>query len=55
MYDWIIEADLYRLKKAASEATNPRERRELEALAQHKVAALSQRREAPGAGTSSNA
>ena len=54
MYAWIIEADVYRLKKAASEATNPRERRELEALAQHKLAALSQRREASVAGTSSN-
>jgi len=55
MYDWIIEADVYRLKKAASEATNPRERRELEALAQHKLAALSQPREAPVAWTGSNA
>jgi hypothetical protein len=55
MYDWIIEADLYRLKKAASEAANPRERRELEALAQHKLAALSQRHESPVAATSSNA
>ena len=54
MYDWIIEADLYRLKKAASEATNSRERRELEALAEHKLAALSQRREALVAATNSN-
>ena len=55
MYDWIIEADVYRLKKAASEASNPRERRELEALAQHKLAALSQRHDATAARTSSNA
>ena len=54
MYDWIIEADVYRLKKAVSETTDPRERRELEALAQHKLAALSQRRETLVAGTSSN-
>jgi hypothetical protein len=40
MFDWIVEADIYRLKKAASEATNPRERRELEALAQQKLAAV---------------
>jgi hypothetical protein len=55
MYDWIIEADVYRLKKAASEAANPRERRELEALAQHKLAALSERHEAPVVRTSSDA
>jgi len=44
VYDWIIEADAYRLRKAASEASNSRERRELEAQAEQKLAALSQRR-----------
>jgi hypothetical protein len=55
VFDWIIEADVYRLKKAASEATNPRERRELEARAEQKLAALSHRHEATVAGRSSNA
>jgi hypothetical protein len=45
MFDWIVEADVYRLRKAAAEATNPRERRELEALAQQKLALLSRRSE----------
>lgn len=43
MFDWIIEADVYRLRKAAGEATNPRERREIEALAEHKLALLRRR------------
>jgi hypothetical protein len=43
MFDWIIEADVYRLRKAAREATNPRERREIEALAEQKVAFLRSR------------
>ena len=55
MFDWIIEADVYRLTKAAGDATTTRERRELEALAEQKLAALSQRRHAPVEGTSSNA
>jgi hypothetical protein len=55
MYDWIIEADVYRLRKAASEATNPRERRELEGLAEQKLAALSGHHRTLVAGTRSNA
>ena len=44
MYDWIIEADVYRLRKAAGQATSPSERREMDALAERKLAALSLRR-----------
>ena len=44
MYDWIIEADIYRLRKAAAEATSPHARHEMEALADRKDAALSARR-----------
>ena len=44
MYDWIIEADAYRLRKAAVEATTPRERRELEGLAERKLAVLQRRK-----------
>jgi len=55
MYDWIIEADVYRLQKAASEATDSRERRDMEALAEQKLAALSARRRKTVAGTSDNA
>jgi hypothetical protein len=40
VFDWIIEADVYRLRKAAGEATDPRERREIENLAEHKLAVL---------------
>ena len=40
MLDWIIEADVYRLTKAAAETTDAGERRKLEALAEHKRAAL---------------
>ena len=40
MYDWIIEADVYRLNKAASQAGTAEERRELEALADAKVQVL---------------
>jgi hypothetical protein len=40
MFDWIIEADVYRLRKAAREATNPRERRAIEVLAEQKLAIL---------------
>ena len=45
MFDWIIEADVYRLRKAAGDATSPRERRELENLAEHKLAVLRDRRD----------
>ena len=54
MYDWIIEADVYRLTKAASEATDPRERRKIEALAEQKLAALSARRRTAAGGASFN-
>ena len=40
MFDWIIEADVYRLRKGAREATSPRARREIEALAEQKLALL---------------
>jgi hypothetical protein len=43
VFNWIIEADVYRLRKAASEATSSRERHELEALAEHKLAVLGRR------------
>ena len=36
MLDWILEADIYRLKKEAKEAYDPRERRRLEQLASQK-------------------
>ena len=36
MYDWIIEADIYRLNKAAGEASTAEERLELERLADAK-------------------
>ena len=45
MFDWIFEADVYRLKKAASDATTVCERRELEALPERKLVILSQLRE----------
>ena len=37
MYGWIIEADIYRLDKAASEASTAEERRKLERLADAKM------------------
>jgi len=43
MFDWIVEADVYRLRKAALEATNRQERRELEALADHELELLHHR------------
>ena len=46
MYDWIIEADIYRLRKAAADAPSQSERHEMEALAEQKLAALSAKREA---------
>jgi hypothetical protein len=53
VFDWIIEADVYRLRKAAGEASDPRERREIEALAEHKLQVL--RRRAGAIETSANA
>jgi hypothetical protein len=44
MYDWIIEADVYRLRRAAAETRDQSERRELEALADQKLVVLSKRR-----------
>jgi len=46
VFDWIIEADVYRLRKAAGEAIDPRERRDIEALAEQKLALLRQRKAA---------
>jgi len=43
MFDWIIEADIYRLRKEASEASDARQRRELEARADQKAAILARR------------
>ena len=40
VFNLIIEADVYRLRKAASEATSPRERRKIEALAEQKLAVV---------------
>ena len=40
MYDWIIEADIYRLNRAAREARTAEERRKLEGLADAKVRIL---------------
>jgi hypothetical protein len=42
MYDWIIEADAYRLKKLAEESESPRERLQLLMRAEQKLASLSQ-------------
>ena len=36
MFDWIIEADIYRLRKAASEVSDPIEQRTLRTLAEQK-------------------
>jgi hypothetical protein len=47
VYDWIIEADIYRLRKAAEELTDTRQRRELEAMAERKAAVLTSQRQAP--------
>ena len=43
MFDWIIEADIYRLNKEALEASSQQERRELEELAELKVQLLAAR------------
>ena len=48
MYDWIIEADIYRLNKAALEAGSARERRELEVRAERKASGPRTRREGSG-------
>ena len=55
MYDWIIEADVYRLRKAASQATDAQERREMEILAEQKLTALSSRRQASTGGSRADA
>jgi len=51
VFDWIIEADVYRPRKAAGGATSSRERREIEALAEQKLALL---RERTGGGETSS-
>jgi hypothetical protein len=48
MYDWIIEADIYRLNKAALQAASARERRELEMEAGRKALILATLREGSG-------
>jgi len=40
MYDWIIGADIYRLNKAARDASSPHERRQIEKLVEVKTAFL---------------
>lgn len=40
MYNWIIEADIHRLNKAARQASTAEERRKLETLAHGKVQIL---------------
>ena len=40
MRDSMVEADIHRLSKAAAEANSPRERREILALAEQKLAVL---------------
>lgn len=44
MYDWIIEADIYRLDRAISEASTAEERRKLQGLADAKVRVLATKR-----------
>jgi DNA transposition AAA+ family ATPase len=44
MYDWIIEADIYRLKKAARDTTQDEERRMFERLVREKEHLLAQQR-----------
>jgi hypothetical protein len=47
MYDWIIEADIYRLNKAAGQTSRGEEPRNLETFADAKAQVLAaQRREA---------
>ena len=43
MFDWVIEADIYRLGKAANESHSSRERREIEAPAEQILALLRER------------
>ena len=49
MYDWIIEADIYRLRKAARETSKPGEQQKLEALAAQKERILAARKSDPPA------
>jgi len=44
MYDWILEADIYRLDKAVREAAGIQERRALETLAKQKALILAAKR-----------
>jgi len=44
MYDWILEADIYRLDKAARDGAGVQERRALEALAKQKALILAAKR-----------
>jgi hypothetical protein len=44
MFDWVIEADIYRLRKAISETTDRQEQRELAGLAEQKERILAGRR-----------
>ena len=44
MFDWILEADIHRLRKAAAEATYPDQRRELLTLLNQKIAVLDEQR-----------
>jgi hypothetical protein len=46
MYDWMVEADIYRLRKAAAEATGRREGREAGLLTEHKPGGLCSQRAA---------
>ena len=55
MFDWILEADVSRLTKAANEATDPRARSELRSLAARKLAFLSEHRSIATADATSDA
>jgi hypothetical protein len=55
MFHWIIEADIYRLQKAAGEETDGKVRRELQAIAEHKLAVLETRRGKAAGRASQNA
>ncbi|HEY8592039.1 MAG TPA: hypothetical protein VIL42_04140 [Sphingomicrobium sp.] len=43
MFDWVIEADIYQLRKAINETTDPQQRRELTTLAEQKEIILARR------------
>jgi hypothetical protein len=45
LYDWIIEADIHRLKKALADAPNERERSRLEMLLKSKQRQLARNRD----------